>query len=218
MRADLHLPQQWAWQIQQADPLPDPNQQTRRTHYMLTASKLEKIIELEDSLRSQYQDQLDAKSAEIELGIKKQQEQQVVIEKQLAQLTTISAEGTANKRTEQLNRELTHRCEKLEDEVATQKKRIKSLQKDLAEDRAEIKALKQYDAAAMKKNLDASKKKLAEKTTANEMLQKSSSKAKAENVKLQQKVSELEARLAVLEPEEDKEDVKEDVKEESAAA
>ena len=133
---------------------------------MLTASKLEKIIELEDSLRSQYQDQLDAKSAEIELGIKKQQEQQVVIEKQLAQLTTISAEGTANKRTEQLNRELTHRCEKLEDEVATQKKRIKSLQKDLAEDRAEIKALKQYDAAAMKKNLDASKKKLAEKEVA----------------------------------------------------
>ena len=185
---------------------------------MLTASKLEKIIELEDSLRSQYQDQLDAKSAEIELGIKKQQEQQVVIEKQLAQLTTISAEGTANKRTEQLNRELTHRCEKLEDEVATQKKRIKGLQKDLAEDRAEIKALKQYDAAAMKKNLDASKKKLAEKTTANEMLQKSSSKAKAENVKLQQKVSELEARLAVLEPEEDTEDVKEDGKEESAAA
>ena len=185
---------------------------------MLTASKLEKIIELEDSLRSQYQDQLDAKSAEIELGIKKQQEQQVVIEKQLAQLTTISAEGTANKRTEQLNRELTHRCEKLEDEVATQKKRIKSLQKDLAEDRAEIKALKQYDAAAMKKNLDASKKKLAEKTTANEMLQKSSSKAKAENVKLQQKVSELEARLAVLEPEEDTEEVKEDGKEESAAA
>ena len=185
---------------------------------MLTASKLEKIIELEDSLRSQYQDQLDAKSAEIELGIKKQQEQQVVIEKQLAQLTTISAEGTANKRTEQLNRELTHRCEKLEDEVATQKKRIKGLQKDLAEDRAEIKALKQYDAAAMKKNLDASKKKLAEKTTANEMLQKSSSKAKAENVKLQQKVSELEARLAVLEPEEDTEDVKENGKEESAAA
>ena len=185
---------------------------------MLTASKLEKIIELEDSLRSQYQDQLDAKSAEIELGIKKQQEQQVVIEKQLAQLTTISAEGTANKRTEQLNRELTHRCEKLEDEVATQKKRIKSLQKDLAEDRAEIKALKQYDAAAMKKNLDASKKKLAEKTAANELLQKSSSKGKAENAKLQQKVNELEARVAELEPEENDEDDKGDGKKESAAA
>ena len=61
---------------------------------MLTASKLEKIIELEDSLRSQYQAQLDAKSAEIDLGIKKQQEQQATIEKQLAQLTAISAEGT----------------------------------------------------------------------------------------------------------------------------
>ncbi|MDG2045726.1 MAG: hypothetical protein P8J79_00800 [Halioglobus sp.] len=181
---------------------------------MLTASKLEKIIELEDSLRSQYQDQLDAKSVEIELGIKKQQEQQVVIEKQLAQLTAISAEGTASKRTEQLNRELTHRSEKLEDEVVMQKKRIKGLQKDLAEDRAEIKALKQYDAAAMKKNLDASKKKLAEKTAANELLQKSSSKVKAENAKLQQRVNELEARLAVLEPEENKEDDKK----ESAAA
>ncbi len=185
---------------------------------MLTASKLEKIIELEDSLRAQYQDQLDAKSAEIELGVKKQQEQKVVIEKQLAQLTATSAEATTSKRTEQLNRELNHRCEKLEDEVVTQKKRIKGLQKDLSEDRAEIKALKQYDAAAMKKNLDASKKKLAEKTTANEMLQKSSSKAKAENVKLQQKITELEARLAVLEPEEANEDDKEDDKQESAAA
>ena len=60
----------------------DPNQQTRRTYYMLTASKLEKIIELEDSLRSQYQAQLDAKSAEIDLGIKKQQEQQKHTKKQ----------------------------------------------------------------------------------------------------------------------------------------
>ncbi len=187
---------------------------------MLTASKLEKIIELEDSLRSQYQDQLDAKSAEIELGIKKQQEQQTVIEKQLAQLTAVAAEGTASKRTEQLNRELTHRCEKLEVEIVTQKKRIKGLQKDLAEDRAEIKVLKQYDAAAMKKNLDASKKKLAEKTAANEMLQKSSSKAKAENAKLQQKITELETRLAALEPEEDKEEGEEvkEGKEASAAA
>ena len=181
---------------------------------MLTASKLEKIIELEDSLRSQYQAQLDAKSAEIDLGIKKQQEQQATIEKQLAQLTAISAEGTVNKRTDQLNRELNHRCEKLEDEVVTQKKRIKSLQKDLAADRAEIKALKQYDAATMKKNLDAGKKKLAEKTSANGMLQKTASKAKAENIKLQQKVKELEAQLAALKPEEDKEEDKE----ESAAA
>ena len=181
---------------------------------MLTASKLEKIIELEDSLRSQYQAQLDAKSAEIDLGIKKQQEQQATIEKQLAQLTAISAEGTVNKRTDQLNRELNHRCEKLEDEVVTQKKRIKSLQKDLAADRAEIKVLKQYDAATMKKNLDAGKKKLAEKTSANEMLQKTASKAKAENIKLQQKVKELEAQLAALKPEEDKEEDKE----ESAAA
>ena len=33
---------------------------------MLTANKLEKFMELEDSLRSEYQSKLDAKSAELE--------------------------------------------------------------------------------------------------------------------------------------------------------
>ena len=80
------------------------------------------------------------------------------------------------------------------------------MQKDLAEERAEIKTLKQFDPAKMKKNLDASKKKLAEKTTASDLLQKSLNKSKTENVELQAKVKELEAKLAELEPTEQVDD------------
>jgi uncharacterized protein YlxW (UPF0749 family) len=50
----------------------------------------------------------------------------------------------------------------------------------------------------MKKNLDANKKKLAEKTAANDLLQKSLNKTKAENADLQRKVQELENKLAEL--------------------
>ena len=55
-----------------------------------------------------------------------------------------------------------------------------------------------------RENLDASKKKLAEKTKANDDLQKLLSKTKNENAELQQKVKELEAKLAELEPVEEK--------------
>lgn len=167
---------------------------------MLTAQKLEKIIELEDNLRAQYQTQLDDKSAEIAALLEKHEEQQAVIEKQLAQLTTQSTEASTHKRVEQLNRELHNRCDNMAAEVDTQKKRIKELQKNLAEERAEVKALKQYDAAALKKNLDANKKKLAEKTAANALMQKTLSKSKAENTELQARVKELEAKVAELEP------------------
>jgi chromosome segregation ATPase len=173
---------------------------------MLTTKNLEKLIELETSLRAEYQVQLDAKSAEIETGTQKQEEQKAVIARQLEQITTLSAEASSNKRMEQLNRELESRSEKLQEEVATQKGRIKALQKDLAEERAEIKTLKQLDAASLKKNLHANKKKLAEKTTANDLLQKSVNKYKSENAELQQKVKELEARLAELEPAEQEEE------------
>ena len=49
---------------------------------------------------------------------------------------------------------------------------MKTLQKDLAAVRGENKTLTQYDPARMKKSLDASKKKLAEKQRDNESLQK----------------------------------------------
>jgi hypothetical protein len=166
---------------------------------MLTAKNLEKLIELETSLRAEYQTQLDAKSAEIESSNKKVEDQQAVIARQLEQISTLSTQASANKRTEQLNRELEARSEKLQEEVSSQKSRLKALQKDLAAERTEIKTLKQLDAAAIKKNLIASKKKLVEKTTANDLLQKSTNKYKNENADLQRKITELEARLEQLE-------------------
>ncbi len=162
---------------------------------MLTTKNLERLIELEDKLRTEYQTQLDAKSAEIDLCGKKQEEQQAVIDKQLQKISALSTEASANKRVEQLNRELHSRCENLQKEITTQKARLKTLQKDLAEERAEIKTLRQFDPAKMKKNLDASKKKLAEKTTATDLLQKSLNKSRAENAELQGTVKELEAKV-----------------------
>ena len=173
---------------------------------MLTAKNLERVMELEDKLRTEYQVQLDAKSAEITQATEKQLEQKAVIEKQLEKISTLSTEATKNQRVQQLNRELHQRSDNLLEEVATQKKRIKSLQKDLAEERAEIKALKQFDPIKMKKNLDANKKKLAEKTVASDLLQKSLSKSKNENAELQSKIKELEAKLAELEPTEESEE------------
>jgi hypothetical protein len=182
---------------------------------MLTAKNLERIIELEDKLRTEYQAQLDAKSTEIDLSVKKQGEQKVIIAKQLEQIAAQSIQATENKRIEQLNRELNSRSERLEEEVATQKKRLKDLQKDLAEERTQIKALKQFDAPTMKKNLDTGKKKLAEKTKANDLLQRSNNKLKAENAEMQRKVAELEAKVAELES---SDEVEEELEEEVEVA
>ena len=170
---------------------------------MLTANKLEKIMELEDNLRAEYQKQLDAKSAEIEQCNKATEELKSTVAKQLQTITDLSEKANVNQRMEQLNRELSNRAEKLQDETAELKKRIKSLQKDLAEERTENKALKQFDPPRMKKNLDANKKKLAESQSANDLLQKSLNKTKGEKAELERKVKELEAKLAELEPEED---------------
>jgi BMFP domain-containing protein YqiC len=55
-------------------------------------------------------------------------------------------------------------------------------------------------------NLGASKNKLAEKIRANDDLQKFLSKIGNENAELQRKVKELEAKLAELDPQEEKAD------------
>jgi len=55
--------------------------------------------------------------------------------------------------------------------------------------------LKKYDPQRMRKNLDASKKKLAEKTATADKLQKSLSEARSENSQLELKIKELEAQL-----------------------
>lgn len=170
---------------------------------MLTARKLEQYLEIEDKLRNEYQGKLDAKTAELEQCQQEQasqrQQLQATIDKQLEAIAELSRKTTANQHAEQQNRELSNRSENLQEELSTLKKRAKALQKDLTEAREQIKVLEQYDPPRMRKNLDASKKKLAEKTAATELLQKSLGKSRTENAELQRKVEELESKLAALE-------------------
>lgn len=167
---------------------------------MLTANKLEKIIELEDNLRSVYEAQVDAKAAELEASLAERDRLQAIVDKQLETISDLSGKAGANQRIEQQSRELANRADKLQQEVAELKKRVKTLQKDLAEERSENQRLTQFDPLKMKKNLDANKKKLAEKTAAADRLQKALGQAKTDKAALQRKVGELEARLAELEP------------------
>jgi chromosome segregation ATPase len=89
----------------------------------------------------------------------------------------------------------------MKEEVASVKSRIKSLQKDLASERAELAELKKYDPQRLRKNLDASKKKLADKTKAADKLQKSLNQVRSENAELEQKIKDLEAKLEAIEAE-----------------
>jgi len=174
----------------------------------LTLNKLEKLIEVENKLRGEYQQQLDAKDATIaQLNSDKAtlesklSELENTIATQLATITDLSGKSGNNQALEQRNRELHNRSENMKEEVATVKSRIKALQKDLAAERTELAELKKYDPQRLRKNLDASKKKLAEKTTAADKLQKLLNQARTENTQLEQKVKELEAQLEALKPE-----------------
>ena len=175
----------------------------------LTLNKLEKLIEVESNLRGEYQQQLDAKDETIsQLNNDKAaletklSELENTIATQLATITDLSKKSGNNQALEQRNRELHNRSENMKEEVATVKSRIKTLQKDLAEERAELAELKKYDPQRLRKNLDASKKKLAEKTTAADKLQKLLNQARTENTQLEQKIKELETQLETLKPEE----------------
>ncbi|CAN0601789.1 unnamed protein product, partial [Ectocarpus sp. 12 AP-2014] len=139
---------------------------------MLTANRLEKLMELENSLRDQYQEQLDSKSKEIERLLAEKEslkaDLQATIDKQLESIKDLSVKATANDRVEQQNRELSNRAEKHLAEITELKKRVKTLQREMVEIKEENKTLTQYDPVRMRKNLDANKKKLAEKTKAND--------------------------------------------------
>ena len=122
-------------------------------------------------------------------------ELEATIATQLSTITEMSAKSGNTQALEQRNRELHNRSENMKEEVATVKSRMKALQKDLATERSELAELKKYDPQRMRKNLDASKKKLAEKTTAADKLHKSLSEARSENSQLELKIKELEAQL-----------------------
>ncbi|RLQ23278.1 hypothetical protein DWB85_01615 [Seongchinamella sediminis] len=177
---------------------------------MLSINKLEKVIELEETLRAEYEGKLEAAQAELEQVKQAQAEQQeqlqATIDQQLETIQELTTKATDNQKVEHQNRELTNRSENQQEQIATLKQRVKALQKDLANEREQLKELSQYDPRRMKKNLDANKKKLAEKTRANELLQTSLKQIKGEKLKAERKVQELEQELeglkADLQPEE----------------
>jgi chromosome segregation ATPase len=169
----------------------------------LTLNNLEKLMEMETQLRGEYQPKLDEKDAAIsKLADNKTaletriSELEKTIATQLTTITELSGKSKDAQALEQRNRELHNRSENMKEEIAVAKGRVKALQKDLAAERAELAELKKYDPQRLRKNLDATKKKLAEKTTAADKLQKSVTQARAENTQLEQKVKELEAQLA----------------------
>ena len=169
----------------------------------LTLNNLEKLMEMETQLRGEYQPKLDEKDAAIsKLADSKTaletriSELEKTIATQLTTITELSGKSKDAQALEQRNRELHNRSENMKEEIAGAKGRVKVLQKDLAAERAELAELKKYDPQRLRKNLDATKKKLAEKTTAADKLQKSVAQTRAENTQLEQKVKDLEAQLA----------------------
>ena len=176
----------------------------------LSLNKLEKLVAMETQLRGEYQQQLDDK----DLSITQLSDGKTVLEAritelektvatQLATITELSGKSKDAQALEQRNRELHNRSDRMKEEVATIKGRVKELQKDLAAERAELAELKKYDPQRLRKNLDASKKKLAEKTKTGDTLQKSLTQVRAENTQLEQKVKDLEAQLAEANPEQE---------------
>ena len=169
----------------------------------LTLNNLEKLMEMETQLRSEYQPKLDEKDAAISKLADKEtaletriSELEKTIATQLTTITELSGKSKDAQALEQRNRELHNRSENMKEEIAAAKGRVKALQKDLAAERSELAELKKYDPQRLRKNLDATKKKLAEKTAAADKLQKSLSQARTENTQLEQKVKDLEAQLA----------------------
>ena len=66
------------------------------------------------------------------------------------------------------------------------------MQKELGDAREEVKQLKQFDAEKMRKNLAETKKKLVEKTEANDLINKTITKVRSENAELKKKMEEME--------------------------
>lgn len=176
----------------------------------LSLNKLEKLVAMETQLRGEYQQQLDDKDLSItQLSDGKTAlearitELEKTVATQLATITELSGKSKDAQALEQRNRELHNRSDRMKEEVATIKGRVKELQKDLEAERAELVELKKYDPQRLRKNLDASKKKLAEKTKTGDTLQKSLTQVRAENTQLEQKVKDLEAQLAEANPEQE---------------
>jgi chromosome segregation ATPase len=172
---------------------------------MSVAKNLEALINMENQLKAQYEAELKTKENQIDALTKSQATLQAAqasleatIEKQKSLMAELTVGSNETKRLEQTNRELNNRAEKLQGEVDMQKNRAKALSKDLAEARQQIKTLEQYDAEKLKKNLVAAKQTIAEQRTANELLNKTANKTKAENAELQATLKTVQDELEAL--------------------
>ena len=102
----------------------------------LSLNKLEKIIELEATLREEYQHKLGEKDASIDALTqdkaaleRKVTELEQTIATQLKTITEVSAKSQDKQALEQRNRELHNRSDNMKEEVAVMKARLKALQK-----------------------------------------------------------------------------------------
>ena len=181
---------------------------------MSAANNLEALINLEQNLKSQYEEKLAVQTQKAKEYESNQAALKATIEKQLAQISELSSGRVEYKRLEQENRELNNRTGNLQKEIDTLRTKTKSTHKELIESRATIKTLKQLDAEKLKKNLVNNKNKLAEQRVANETLSKKVKELKIENNELTQANEELKKELEALKAKESKADT--DTKEENA--
>ena len=104
---------------------------SKKQDTMLTANRLEKIMELEQELRAEYQQQLDDKQAAIDAALAEKADLQATIDKQLETIQELTGKASDTQKVEQRNRELHNRADNLQGEIAELKQRLKTLQKDL---------------------------------------------------------------------------------------
>ena len=166
---------------------------------MSAVRNLEALISIENDLKSQYEDKITQFTKQVEALEQDKAKLEGQIVEQLQTITELSKSTAENKRLEQQVRELNNRGDKLQSDVDAQKIKMKTLQKDLAEFKAENKALKQFDADKMKKNLAATKKKLADERNATALINASLAKQKTENTELKRENEELTTKVEKFE-------------------
>ena len=172
---------------------------------MAAADQLEALIKLESDLKAQYEKKLTAERYKAEEQQAAKEKLQATLAQQAAQINELKAGGTALKRVEQENREISNRSENIKKEFESLRAKVKATAKELIELKNDIKALKQLDAKKIKKNLVETKKKLEEQRAANELLKKNTNKYKQESHEHLATITKLEAELEELKPAEEEE-------------
>ncbi len=172
---------------------------------MSAVTNLEALINLENTLKSEYEEKLKAGTDKVSQYAKTQVALQSTIEKQEAQIAELMSapkETAEAKRLKQEHRELSNRAGNLQKEIETQRAKNKAVRKELIEAKTILKDLSQLDAKKLKKNLVSTKTKLAEERKANKLLTKKMFDTKKENDELLHSNEILKKELESLKEEE----------------